>query len=46
MPGIARVDKEPNILIIWGDDINWFNIGSINDGIMGYRTGELVDIGG
>jgi len=29
---------KPNILIIWGDDIGWFNISAYNHGIMGYRT--------
>jgi len=30
--------KKPNILIIWGDDIGWFNVSFNNNGIMGYRT--------
>src|SRR6185295_3810559 len=30
--------KQPNILIIWGDDIGWFNISVYNHGVMGYRT--------
>ena len=35
MPGKA------NILIIWGDDIGWFNISADNHGIMGYRTPNI-----
>ena len=35
-----RLDK-PNILIIWGDDIGWFNISAIQHGIMGYRTPNI-----
>ena len=31
---------KPNILIIWGDDIGWFNVSAYNHGIMGYRTPE------
>jgi len=31
----------PNILIIWGDDIGWFNISAYNHGIMGYRTPNI-----
>jgi hypothetical protein len=27
-------DKKPNILVIMGDDIGWFNVGSYNQGIM------------
>ncbi len=33
--------KQPNILIIWGDDIGWFNISAYNLGIMGYRTPNI-----
>src|SRR4030095_15959328 len=33
--------KKPNILIIWGDDIGWFNISGNNNGIMGYRTPNI-----
>src|SRR4026207_1781957 len=33
--------KKPNILIIWGDDIGWFNISANNNGIMGYRTPHI-----
>ncbi|HKM77281.1 MAG TPA: arylsulfatase [Candidatus Bathyarchaeia archaeon] len=34
-------DKKPNILIIWGDDIGWFNISANNHGIMGYKTPNI-----
>ena len=37
---MAKTDK-PNILIIWGDDIGWFNISANNHGIMGYRTPNI-----
>src|SRR6266545_3687467 len=33
--------KKPNILIIWGDDIGWFNISAYNHGLMGYRTPNI-----
>jgi arylsulfatase A-like enzyme len=33
--------RKPNILIIWGDDIGWFNISAYNHGIMGYRTPNI-----
>ncbi len=33
--------KKPNILIIWGDDIGWFNISAYNRGMMGYRTPNI-----
>jgi arylsulfatase A-like enzyme len=37
---MAKTSK-PNILIIWGDDIGWFNISTNNNGIMGYRTPNI-----
>src|SRR6266513_1679117 len=37
----AKSVKKPNILIIWGDDISWFNISAYNHGIMGYRTPNI-----
>ncbi len=33
--------KKPNILIIWGDDIGWFNISAYNQGMMGYKTPNI-----
>ena len=32
---------KPNILIIWGDDIGWFNISAYNHGVMGYKTPNI-----
>jgi len=37
---LAKTDK-PNILIIWGDDIGWYNISAYNQGVMGYRTPNI-----
>ena len=37
---MPKTDK-PNILIIWGDDIGWFNSSCYNDGVMGYRTPNI-----
>jgi len=33
--------KQPNILVIWGDDIGQFNISAYNRGLMGYRTPNI-----
>ena len=33
--------KQPNILVIWGDDIGWFNLSAYNHGVMGYRTPNI-----
>ena len=30
--------KKPNILVITGDDLGWFNTSIYNHGMMGYRT--------
>jgi arylsulfatase len=33
--------KQPNILVIWGDDIGQFNISAYNHGMMGYKTPNI-----
>jgi arylsulfatase len=33
--------QKPNILILWGDDIGWYNISHHNQGAMGYRTPNI-----
>jgi len=33
--------KKPNILVIWGDDIGWFNPSCYHRGMMGYRTPNI-----
>ncbi|MDR5755082.1 MULTISPECIES: arylsulfatase [unclassified Caballeronia] len=33
--------KQPNILILWGDDIGWWNISFNSRGQMGYRTPNI-----
>jgi arylsulfatase len=37
--------QKPNILIIWGDDIGWWNVSAYNHGSMGYRTPNIDRIG-
>ena len=32
---------KPNILVIWGDDIGWFNVSAYNMGMMGYTTPNI-----
>ena len=32
---------KPNILIIWGDDIGWYNPGVYHRGMMGYQTPNI-----
>jgi arylsulfatase len=45
---IAQADKKPaasgrkpNILVIWGDDIGYWNLSVYNRGMMGYRTPNI-----
>src|SRR5471030_2620915 len=40
--GIAQTPaKKPNILVIMGDDVGWFNVGAYHQGIMSGRTPNL-----
>jgi arylsulfatase A-like enzyme len=34
-------DKRPNVLVLWGDDIGWWNISFNSRGQMGYRTPNI-----
>src|SRR5574341_2254980 len=36
-----QAQDKPNILVIWGDDVGWFNVSAYNMGIMGYRTPNI-----
>ena len=37
----ATAADKPNIVVIWGDDIGWFNISAYNNGMMGYKTPNI-----
>ena len=37
----AMAQKKPNILVIMGDDIGWFNPSCYNRGMMGFRTPNI-----
>jgi arylsulfatase A-like enzyme len=37
----AAQEKKPNILVIMGDDVGWFNIGAYHQGIMSGKTPNL-----
>ena len=32
--------EKPNIVVIWGDDIGYWNLSAYNQGMMGYQTPE------
>ena len=34
-------EQRPNIVVIWGDDIGWYNLSAYNLGVMGYRTPNI-----
>src|SRR5882672_584125 len=44
-PTPAPAGGKPNILMIMGDDIGWFNPSIYHRGIMGYRTPNIDRIG-
>jgi len=46
LPVVAEAAKtqKPNILIIWGDDIGWFNVSAYNRGMMEYKTPNIDKI--
>jgi arylsulfatase len=37
----ASSGKKPNILVLWGDDIGYWNVSAYNHGAMGYRTPNI-----
>src|SRR5260221_5235444 len=37
-------DKKPNIVVIMGDDVGWFNVGAYSRGIMSGKTPNLDKI--
>ena len=48
VPGIVSAQssaplsaKKPNILILWGDDIGYWNVSAYNQGMMGYKTPNI-----
>ena len=43
-PGLAQESEKPNILVIMGDDIGWFNTSAYNSGLMGYQTPNIDSI--
>jgi arylsulfatase len=32
---------QPNVLVVWGDDIGYWNVSAYNQGMMGYRTPNI-----
>src|SRR5210317_2269387 len=42
-PAAFAADK-PNILVIWGDDVGYWNISAYNQGMMGYETPNIDSV--
>ncbi|MGH7906066.1 MAG: hypothetical protein ACREP6_05515, partial [Candidatus Binataceae bacterium] len=40
-PDIPDAQPKPNILMIMGDDIGYWNLSIYNQGMMGYRTPNI-----
>ncbi len=38
---MAQTEKPLNFLMIWGDDIGYWNISAYNMGMMGYKTPNI-----
>ncbi|MGB5964550.1 MAG: arylsulfatase [Sulfurimonadaceae bacterium] len=36
--------KKPNILVMWGDDVGYYNSSAYNQGMMGYKTPNIDSI--
>ncbi len=43
-PAYAEKAKQPNILVIFGDDIGWQNVSAYGLATMGYRTPNIDSI--
>jgi arylsulfatase len=41
MPAAAQQQRKPNILVVMGDDVGWFNVGAYHRGIMSGKTPNL-----
>ena len=40
-PTARAQEKKPNILVIFGDDVGYWNISAYNQGMMGYQTPNI-----
>ena len=40
-PPASAEDRKPNVLVIMGDDVGWFNIGAYHQGLMSGKTPNL-----
>lgn len=38
---LAQATTKPNIVVIWGDDVGFWNVGAYSRGMMGYQTPNI-----
>ena len=43
-PAAFAAKDKPNILVIWGDDVGYWNISAYNQGMMGYETPNIDSV--
>jgi len=43
VPNLQAAEK-PNILVIWGDDVGYWNVSAYNQGMMGYQTPNIDSV--
>ncbi|MGD2007501.1 MAG: arylsulfatase [Cellvibrionales bacterium] len=41
---VVRAADQPNFLMLWGDDVGYWNISAYNQGMMGYETPHIDSI--
>lgn len=41
VPFLGQAQEKPNILVIMGDDIGYWNLSTNNEGMMGYKTPNI-----
>ena len=40
----VQAAEKPNILVIWGDDVGYWNVSAYNQGMMGYETPNIDSV--
>ena len=41
---VYAATEKPNILVLWGDDVGYYNASAYNQGMMGYKTPNIDSI--
>ena len=43
-PAAFAAKDKPNIVVIWGDDVGYWNVSAYNQGMMGYQTPNIDSV--